>query len=115
MLSRLQSLLDQGEVGIRGGGHNHHVDRGVVDQLVGGPVGLDTGVVLLSIVAGLGATLNNRVELQLGNLLHEGDVENLGAEAVADHADVVGLGGHDVTGWGDCRGWEMEKGGLRET
>jgi hypothetical protein len=24
-------------------------------------------------------------------------VEDLGAEAVADHADIAGLGGHDVT------------------
>jgi hypothetical protein len=34
------------------------------------------------------------MKLELGNLRDEGNVEDLGAEAVADNTDVVSFGGH---------------------
>lgn len=94
MLACLQGQLGEGEVGVWGGGDDDDVNRGVLDHLLCGAEGLHAGVILLGVIVGLGGTLNDRVELELGDLVHEGNVEDLGAEAVANNTDVVCLGGH---------------------
>lgn len=94
VLASLKCQLAQVKVRVRRGGDDHHVNRGVLDHLISSPEGLDTRVILLRVVIGLGTTLDDSVELQLGNLLDEGDVEDLRAEAVADNTDIVGFRGH---------------------
>lgn len=101
MLPTLQRQLDQLKMRIRRRRNNHHTNPRILHHLLGRPVGLDTRVVLFSIVVGLGGTLDDGVELELGDFADEGDVEGFGAEAVAYDADVEGFGGHVrlVRGW----------------
>lgn len=103
VLASLQSQLAQVKVRVWRGSDNHHVDRGVLDHLIGRPEGLEAGVILLRIVIRLGGTLHDRIELQLWDLLHERNVEDLCAKAVADNADVVDFGDHC-----DCQAMESE-------
>lgn len=104
VLASFQRQLAQGKVGVRGSGDDDKVNRGVLDQLLSGAIGLHTGMVLLGIIVGLGRPLHDRVELQLRNLLHEGNMKDLGTEAVADNADIPGLGGHDELIWYESMG-----------
>ena len=94
VLAGLKCQLGEGEVGIWGSGDDHDINCGVLDHLFGGAEGLHARVVLLGIIVCLGGALDNGVELELGDLVHEGNVEDLCAEAVADNADVVGFGSH---------------------
>lgn len=94
MFPTLQRQLGQREMRIRGRGDNDNIDGGILDHVFGTAVRLDTRVVLFGIIVGLGSTLDNRVEIQFGDLLDEGDMEGFGAEAVADYAYIPGLGGH---------------------
>ena len=94
MLARVEGQLGQGDMRVRSRGDDYHIDGGILHQVLGGAVGLDAWVVLLGIVIGLGGALDNGVKVEVRNLGDEGDVEDLGAEAVADDANVVGLGGH---------------------
>jgi hypothetical protein len=94
VLAGLQCQLGEGEVGIRGGGDDHYINCRVLYHLLGGAEGLHARVVLLSIIVGLGSALDNGVELELGDLFHEGNVEDLCAEAVANNTDVVRFGRH---------------------
>lgn len=104
MLASLKRQLAQIKVRVWRSSDNHHVDRGILDHLIRRPEGLDTGVILLRVIIRLGCTLHHGVELQLGDLLDERDVEDLCAEAIADNADVVCFGGHCDS----LMGWEIE-------
>jgi len=99
MLPILQRQLHQFKMRIRRRRNNHHINPRILHHLLGCPVGLDTRVVLFSIVVGLGRALDDGVELELGDFLDKGDVEGFGAEAVAYDADVPGLGGHFGNGY----------------
>lgn len=95
MLASLQGQLGEGEVGIRGSGDDHDVNGGILDHLLCGAEGLHAGVILLSVIVGLGSALDDGVELELGDFLHEGNMEDLSAEAVANNTDVVSSRSHD--------------------
>lgn len=84
MFPILQCELGQRIMRIRGCGHNNHVYRRILHHVLGGPVGLDTRVVIFCVIVGFGGALDYGVQVQFGDLLDEGDVESFGAEAVAD-------------------------------
>lgn len=94
MLPSLESQLGQLIVRVRRRRDHNNIDALILDHVLGAAVGLDARVVLFGIILGLGVTLDNGVQLELGNGLDEGDLEDLGAEAVAYDADVPRLGGH---------------------
>lgn len=94
MLASLEGQFAQRKVRVRSSSDDDNVDSRVLHQLLGGTVRLQAGVILLSIILGLRGALHDSVELQLRNLGDEGNVEDLGTEAVADDTDVVGLGSH---------------------
>lgn len=95
MLASLQRQLGQRKVRIGGSGDDHYVDCGVLDHLLRGTERLNTGMILLSIIILLRGALDNCVELEFWDLLHEGNVEDLCAEAVAHNADIISLASHD--------------------
>ena len=106
MLSSLQCQFAQVKVRVWGGGDDDDIDRGVLQQVFGRAIGLDSGVIFLGIVVGFGSALHDSIQLEFRNLRDEGDVKDLCAEAVADNADVPYLGGHAGGQWG---GLEVER------
>lgn len=90
----LQRELGESEMRIGGSGDDDHVDRGVLDHLLGGAERFYAGVIDLDIIILLRCALDNCVKVELGDFLHEGNVKDLCAEAVADNADIVNLAGH---------------------
>ena len=113
MLASFQGLLCQGQMRIWCCGDDYDVDCCVVEEVVGGAVGLDAGVVFLGVIVGFGTMfwtsvvgrterrarggsigstvppLHDGVELEVRDKINEGDVEDFGGEAVAYDADVV--------------------------
>lgn len=61
MLARLQSQLRQGIVRIRSRGDHNHINVDVLDHIFRTPVSLNTRMILLRIVVGLGRSLHNRM------------------------------------------------------
>jgi hypothetical protein len=100
MLPSLKRKLSQVEMRIRRSGDDDDVDPRILNELFGAAVGLDSWVVLLGVVLRFRCSLDDSVQLELRDVLDEGDVESFGAEAVADDADVEGFGGHGV-GYGE--------------
>ena len=82
---------------------DHNVDRSILDHVLSGAIRLDSRVVFLGIVLGLGCALHNSIEFELRNFCDEGNVEDFGTEAIAYDTDVPGFGGHD-----DCLDVENE-------
>lgn len=91
VLSIFEGQLGQGVMRIGSGGDDHHLDTFILDHLLGGPVGLDSRVVLLGIVIGFRGALHNSGDFELRDFLNEGNVEGLGTEAITHNSDVPGL------------------------
>lgn len=81
MLAGFEGLLGQVEVVVGRGGDDNDIDVGVGDEVVGGSVVLEVGVVGGGGVVGLGGALDDGVQLEAGGCGDEGDVEDFGGEA----------------------------------
>jgi len=94
MLPSLQSQPGQLVVRVGRGRDHDDIDARILDHLLGAAVGPDAREVHCGVVARLGVALHDGVQPELGDIVDEGDLEDLGAEAVAYDADVPRLGGH---------------------
>lgn len=73
---------------IWGCGHNHNINHFVLAQIIHRWIDLYAGMVFSSIVFGLEAPLHDSMEIQLGHMCDEGDVEDLGTEAITNDPDI---------------------------
>lgn len=86
MLAGLEGLLGEVEVVVGRGGDDNDIDVRVGDEVVGGSVVLEVGVVGGGGVVGLGGALDDGVQLEAGGCGDEGDVEDFGGEAGGERA-----------------------------
>lgn len=102
MLASLECQFAQIKVRVWRGGHNHNIDRSIFHHLIRSSERLDARMILLRIVIRFRSALDYSVELQFWDLLDEGNMEDLGAEAVANDADVINFRGHGNSQMSEC-------------
>jgi hypothetical protein len=106
VLPRLQGVPRNPRMRVRRSRHNHHIHPRVAQRLLHGPPARYAWVVSAGVIIRLRVSLDDTVEPEGGHGNDEGDVEDFGREAIADHANGVGLAG--------CRG-HGDTGGLGES
>lgn len=89
VLAGLEGLLGEVEVVVGRGGDDNDIDVGVGDEVVGGSVVLEVGVVGGGGVVGLWGALNDGVQLKAGGCGDEGDVEDFGGEAGGELVSLI--------------------------
>lgn len=94
MLSSLQGQFGQVVMRVWRGGDDNYVDPRIPDQLLRASVRFDPGMVFLCVILGFRSSLDNRIQLELRNVLDKGDMEDFGAGTVADDAEIPCFGGH---------------------